>query len=126
MRQAGRTGVVFLALVFLLAALPSAWAQEDKREKKAKKKVTEIEAVIGDVGQRTITFQMERKGKIREEVVGIDNQTYIEKISREKITLKDLKEGDKIYLRYEPDAYTPAISVQVIGKGEVKKAKGGD
>jgi len=116
--------VVFTLFVFLGTGL----AQEQKRAKEEKKakKVAEVEAVISNVGQRTITFQYERKGKVREEVVGIDDQTYIEKIAREKVTLRDLKEGDKVMLRYEPDAYMPALSVQVIGKGEVKKAGGGD
>jgi hypothetical protein len=103
-------------------------AQEEKKapEKAKAKKVEEIEAVVSGVGQRTVTFQYERKGKIREEVVGIDDKTYIEKIARDKVTLRDLKEGDKVYIRYEPEAYTPAISVQVVGKGEVKKAGGED
>jgi hypothetical protein len=29
-------------------------------------------------------------------------------------------------INYEPEAYTPALSVKVVGKGEVKKAGGGD
>lgn len=114
---------VWLAVVFFCLVLSQiGWAQDEKREKKAKKKgPAEIEAVITNVGQRTITFQVERKGKMREEVAGIDDQTYIEKIAREKITLRDLREGDKIYLRYEPDAYKPALSIQVVGKEELKK-----
>ena len=70
----------------------------------------EVEAVISNVGQRTITYQFERKGKIREEVVGIDDQTYIERISRENIKLNkfDLKKCHfecadvKDYLRNAP------------------------
>lgn len=117
--------VAFVLMTFLGTGL----AQEKKAKEKEKakaKKTAEVEAVISNVGQRTITYQFERKGKIREEVVGIDDQTYIERISRENIKLKDLQSGDKVYLRYEPDAYTPAHSVQVIGKGEVKKAGGED
>ncbi|MBI3062688.1 MAG: hypothetical protein HYY83_12005 [Deltaproteobacteria bacterium] len=77
--------------------------------------------MISGVGQRTITYKYERKGKTREEVVGIGEQTYIERISREKINLKDLREGDKVYIRYEDGAYEPALSVQVVGKEELKK-----
>src|SRR6185503_15158777 len=36
--------------------------------KTAKTKAVDVEGVISAVGQRTITFQMERKGKVREEV----------------------------------------------------------
>ncbi|MBI4488613.1 MAG: hypothetical protein HY694_05970 [Deltaproteobacteria bacterium] len=120
----GKTTRFLLTASLLLVAVQMGWSQDEKKAKKAK--VREAEVVVSGVGQRTITFQVERKGKVREEVVGIDDQTYIERVAREKITLKDLKEGDKIYLRYEPDAYTSALSVQVVGKGEVKKAGGGD
>jgi hypothetical protein len=104
----------------LALSLGIARAQEEKKEKKAR----DIEAVISDVGQRTITFQYERKQKVREEVVGIDDKTDLEKDGR-KIKLKDLQPGDKVVIRYEPDAYTPAIAVKVVGKGEIQK-RGGD
>ena len=85
----------------------------------------EVEGVISSVGQRTITFQLERKGKVREEVVGVDDKTKIEK-GGNNVKLKDLQETDKALINYEPDAYTPANSVKVIGKGEVKKVGGDD
>lgn len=107
-----------LALVLFLGA---AQAQEEKKAKKAR----DIEAVISDVGQRTITFQYERKEKVREEVVGIDDKTDLER-DGQKIKLKDLQPGDRVVIRYEPDAYTPAIAVKVVGKGEVKKRSGDD
>lgn len=111
-------GLCIAAALFLFAAVQPIGAQE----KKAKKvKIREAEAVISGVGQRTITYKYERKGKTREEVVGIGEQTYIEKISREKINLKDLREGDKVYIRYEDGTYEPALSVQVVGKEELKK-----
>lgn len=123
----GISASVVVAFI-LFAFLGTGSAQEEKKakQKEKAKRTAEVEAVVSGVGQRTITYQYERKGKVREEVVGIDDQTYIERITREKITLKELKEGDKVYLRYQPDAYTPALSVQVVGKGEVKKAGGGD
>lgn len=108
-----------LGIVFALTAVSS--AQEGKKAKKAR----DVEAVISDVGQRTITFQYDRKGKVREEVVGIDEKTDIEKEGA-KLKLKDLQREDKVVIKYEPDAYTPALSVKVVGKGEVKKAGGGD
>jgi len=111
-------GLIIAGALFLFAAVQPVGAQE----KKAKKvKIRETEAVISGVGQRTITYKYERKGKTREEVVGIGEQTYIERISREKINLKDLREGDKVYIRYEDGAYEPALSVQVVGKEELNK-----
>ena len=116
-----RVGLV--AVLVLFCCLGTVWAQEEKKEKKIKAR--DVEAVISGVGQRTVTFQYERKEKIREEVVGIDDKTDIERDGT-KIKLKDLQKSDKVIINYEPDAYTPAISVKVIGKGEVKKAGGED
>lgn len=119
--KATRVGIFTgLALIYCLGF---GWAQEEKKAKA--KKVRDIEAVVSSVGQRTITFQVERKGKVRGEVVGIDDATDIEREGA-KIKLKDLQEGDKVLINYEPEAYTPAVSVKVVGKGEVKKAGGGD
>jgi flagellar biosynthesis component FlhA len=104
--------------------------EEPKKQESAKaetkaKKAVEVEGVISSVGQRTITFQVERKGKIREEVVGVDDKTKIEK-GGNQVKLRDLQETDQALINYEPDAYTPANSVKVIGKGEVKKVGGED
>jgi len=113
--------VLIVAALTLSCFLSSSTAQEEKKAKKAR----DVEAVISDVGQRTITFQYDRKGKVREEVVGIDDKTDIERDGA-KLKLKDLQREDKVLIKYEPDAYTPAISVKVVGKGEVKKVGGGD
>lgn len=93
--------------------------------KATKTKAVEVEGVISAVGQRTITFQLERKGKVREEVVGVDDKTKIEK-GGANIKLKELQETDKAMINYEPEAYTPAIAIKVTGKGEIKKVGGDD
>ena len=90
-----------------------------------KVKAVEVEGVISSVGQRTITFQVERKGKIREEVVGVDDKTNIEK-GGDRVKLRDLQATDKAMINYEPEAYTPALAIRVAGKGEVKKVGGDD
>jgi hypothetical protein len=93
--------------------------------KVTKTKAVEVEGVISSVGQRTITFQLERKGKVREEVVGVDDKTNIEK-GGNTVKLRDLQETDKALINYEPDAYTPAKSVKVIGSGQIQKVGGDD
>jgi len=119
-----RMGIVKLFVFILVISVSSqAWAQEKAAKKEKKAKISKIEAVITYVGQRTITYKYERKGKTREDVVGIDEQTSIEGISRDKISIKDLREGDKVNIVYQPNAYKPAKSVQVIGKEEVKQKK---
>ena len=111
------------------AVQPAAKAEakvEAKTETKTTKvKAVEVEGVISSVGQRTITFQMERKGKVREEVVGVDEKTKIEK-SGNSVKLGDLQETDKALINYEPEAYTPALAIKVVGKGEIKKVGGDD
>jgi hypothetical protein len=93
--------------------------------KATKTKAVNVEGVISSVGQRTITFQMERKGKVREEVVGVDDKTKIEKGGAD-VKLRDLQATDKAMINYQPEAYTPAIAIKVIGKGEIKKVGGDD
>jgi len=100
-------------------------SEEAKSTKQAAKKAVEVEGVISSVGQRTITFQVERKGRVREEVVGVDEKTNIEK-GGNKVKLRDLQEADKALINYEPEAYTPARAIKVTGKGEVKKVGGDD
>jgi hypothetical protein len=100
-------------------------ADSAKSAKQASKKAVEVEGVISSVGQRTITFQLERKGKVREEVVGVDDKTNIEK-GGNKVKLRDLQEADKALINYEPEAYTPATAIKVTGKGEIKKLGGDD
>jgi hypothetical protein len=68
---------------------------------------------------------MERKGKVREEVVGVDEKTKIEK-GGGAVKLRDLQETDKALINYEPEAYTPALAIKVVGKGQIKKVGGDD
>jgi hypothetical protein len=104
---------------------PAPAPAKSESAKASKTKAVEVEGVISAVGQRTITFQMERKGKVREEVVGVDDKTKIEK-SGANIKLRDLQETDKALINYEPEAYTPAIAIKVTGKGEIQKVGGDD
>jgi hypothetical protein len=107
------------------AAAPTAKTEAQAEVKAKKVKAVEVEGVISSVGQRTITFQMERKGKVREEVVGVDEKTKIEK-GGGPVKLRDLQATDKAMINYEPEAYTPALGIKVIGKGEIKKVGGDD
>ncbi|MBI2534132.1 MAG: hypothetical protein HYW03_18240 [Deltaproteobacteria bacterium] len=106
-------------------AAPLAAPAKTEAVKARKIKAVEVEGVISSVGQRTITFQLERKGKIREEVVGVDEKTKIEK-GGSNVKLRDLQQADKALINYEPEAYTPAIAIKVTGKGKVKKTGGDD
>src|SRR5918995_1363291 len=107
-------------------AKPPVEAKATKSEtKQTQSKAIEVEGVISSVGQRTITFQVERKGKVREEVVGVDDKTNIEKAGS-RVKLKDLQETDKALINYEPEAYTPAAAIKVTGQGKLQKVGGDD
>ena len=106
-------------------AAAKAEAAKTESAKASKTKAVEVDGVISAVGQRTITFQMERKGKVREEVVGVDDKTKIEK-GGANVKLRDLEATDQAKINYEPDAYTPAIAIKVIGKGKIQKVGGDD
>lgn len=107
------------------APAPAPATAKAEAVKTSKTKAVEVDGVISAVGQRTITFQVERKGKVREEVVGVDEKTKIEK-GGSNVKLRDLQVTDKALINYEPNAYTPAIAIKVTGKGEIKKAGGDD
>jgi hypothetical protein len=106
-------------------AKPEAASAKTEAVKAKKVKAVEVEGVISSVGQRTITFQVERKGKVREEVVGVDEKTKIEK-GGSNVKLRDLQQTDKALINYEPEAYTPAIAIKVTGTGKIKKTGGDD
>ena len=127
-------GVLFLATGLMACssaqeqtrtAVQTAKQEPAAATQKPGKKAVDVEGVISSVGQRTITFQMERKGKVREEVVGVDDKTNIEKAGN-KVKLADLQEADKALINYEPEAYTPALAIKVVGRGTVQKIGGGD
>jgi hypothetical protein len=107
------------------APVPAPAPAKSEPAKAAKTKAVEVEGVISAVGQRTITFQLERKGKVREEVVGVDDKTKIEK-GGANVKLRDLQETDQALINYEPEAYTPAIAIKVTGKGKIQKVGGDD
>ncbi len=139
MKQAGGyvslvAGLLFLAMGSMACAPVQEQAklavQAAKQEpavatQKSAKKAVEVEGVISSVGQRTVTFQMERKGRVREEVVGVDDKTNIEK-GGARVKLADLQESDQALINYEPEAYTPARAIKVLGKGKIKKVGGDD
>jgi hypothetical protein len=107
------------------APAPAPAPAKTESVKAAKTKAVEVEGIISAVGQRTITFQVERKGKVREEVVGVDDKTKIDKAGA-SVKLRDLQETDKALINYEPEAYTPAVAIKVTGKGAIQKVGGDD
>ncbi len=82
-----------------------------------------IRQVISEVDEATIGYQVERRGRLRTRYIGIAAITRIRKDGKD-LTIKDLVKTDKVVvtLYQDPeDPYFPALSIKVIGKGELKK-----
>jgi len=91
------------------------------------KRVSEVEGVIAEVGEASISYQVSRGEKVQQKMIGIADVTNLQKTEWKPIKVKDLKAGDKVLITiYEDpeDPYFPALSVRVTGKGEVKKVGG--
>ena len=89
-----------------------------------------LELSYGELEELNLHAKEQRKKqvrieKIREEVVGVDEKTKIEK-GGSNVKLRDLQQTDKALINYEPEAYTPAIAIKVTGKGKLKKTGGDD
>jgi len=117
-----KTVRIFLIAVFVLFLfLDSGWAQG--RRGSTGKRIKEMTVVISEVGEATVGYQVERRGRLRTRYFGIASITRIKKDGKD-LTIKDLKKTDKVVviLYQDPeDPYFPALSVKVIGKGELKK-----
>lgn len=103
----------------------------ERRERKAEpsgKQVVDVEAVISEVGEASISYQIQSGEKVQTKMIGVADVTRVEKVQWQPVKVKDLQPGDKalITIYQDPeDPYFPALSVRVIGKGEVKKVARG-
>lgn len=113
--------IVLVAVLALLLLSESGWAQ--RKRGSTGKSIKEQTVVISEVDDATIAYQVERKGRMLTNYIGIASITRITKEGKD-ITIKDLQKTDKVVvtLYQDPDdPYFPALSVKVIGKGELKK-----
>ena len=117
-----KTFRIFLVAAFVLFLfLDSSWAQG--RRGSTGKRIKEMTVVISEVDEAVIGYQIERRGRLRTKYIGIASVTRITKDGK-SLTIKDLVKTDKVIvtLFQDPeDPYFPALSVKVIGKGELKK-----
>jgi hypothetical protein len=80
------------------------------------------------VGEATIGYQVERRGRMRTTYIGVADVTRVQKADYRDVALKDLKKGDKalVTLFKDPnDPYFPALSIKVYGKADLTKARRG-
>jgi len=113
---------IFLVAAFVLFLFfDISWAQG--RRGSTGKRIKEMTVVISEVDEATIGYQVERRGRLRTRYIGIAAITRIRKDGKD-LTIKDLVKTDKVVvtLYQDPeDPYFPALSIKVIGKGELKK-----
>ncbi len=113
--------IFLVAALALFLFLDSSWAQGKRGS--SGKRLKEMTVVISEVGDATIGYQVERRGRLRTTYIGIASVTKIKKDGKD-LTIKELKKTDKVVvtLYQDPeDPYFPALSVKVIGKGELMK-----
>ena len=116
--------ILFVAALALFLFLDSSWAQ--RKRGSTGKSIKEMTVVISEVGDATIGYQVERRGRIRTRYIGIASITRIKKGEKD-LTIKDLQKTDKavVTLYKDPeDPYFPALSVNVIGKGKLMTRSG--
>jgi len=92
------------------------------------KRIQEMDIVISEVGEATIGYQVERRGRMRTSYLGVADVTRVQKADYKDVALKDLKKGDKalVTLFKDPaDPYFPALSIKVYGKADLTKARRG-
>ena len=119
------TKIVPAAALMLVFFLGSVSAQQRGKGRQAGKRIQEMTVVISQVDEATIGYQTERRGRIRTSYIGIASITRITKDGKE-VSIKDLEKTDKavVTLYKDPDdPYFPALSVKVIGKGELPKPR---
>ena len=118
--------ILLVATLALLVFSDPGMAQRKKGN--TGKQVKEMTVVISEIGEATIAYQTERKGRVNTNYIGIASVTRITKDGQD-LTLKDLQKADKVLvtLYQDPDdPYFPALAVKVVGKGElIKRARKG-
>ncbi len=119
---------IYLTAVAVLMIFCFVGTADAQRKKGSQgKRIQEMDIVISEVGEATIGYQVERRGRMRTTYIGVADVTRVQKADYKDVALKDLKKGDKalVTLYKDPDdPYFPALSIKVYGKGELKAGRG--
>jgi len=123
MRLRTAFAILFTAVFFLGLALDG-WSQE--RKKRSRSKAPQVlEGAVYEVGRRTIQLDTgkRRRGRVSAVIIPIDpDQTKFQKVSTEKLSLKDLKKGDVVIIKYnKAGKYDPVPYVIFTGERRVIK-----
>jgi len=120
---------IYLTAVAVLMIFCFVGTADAQRKKGSQgKRIQEMDIVISEVGEATIGYQVERRGRMRTSYIGVADVTRVQKADYKDVALKDLKKGDKalVTLFKDPaDPYFPALSIKVYGKADLTKARRG-
>jgi hypothetical protein len=111
-----------VAVLMVLSFVGTADAQRKKGSQG--KRIQTMDIVISEVGEATVGYQVERRGRMRTRYIGVADVTRVQKADYKDVALKDLKKGDKalVTLYKDPDdPYFPALSIKVYGKAVMMK-----
>ena len=119
---------IYLMAVAVLMVLSFVGTADAQRKKGSQgKRIQTMDIVISEVGEATVGYQVERRGRMRTRYIGVADVTRVQKADYKDVALKSLKKGDKalVTLYKDPDdPYFPALSIKVYGKGEMKARRG--
>ncbi len=119
---------IYLMAVAVLMIFCFVGTADAQRKKKSQgKRIQEMDIVIHEVGEATVGYQVERRGRMRTSYIGVADVTRVQKAEYKDVALKDLKKGDKalVTLFKDPnDPYFPELSIKVYGKADLTKARG--
>ena len=125
MRLRTAFAILFTTVFFLGLALDG-WSQERKKRRKSKAPKV-LEGAVYEVGKRTIQLDTgkRRRGRVSAVIIPVDpDQTKFQKVSMETLSLKDLKKGDVVIIKYNAKGeYDPVP--YVIATGEKRMIKEG-
>jgi len=123
-RRSEMKRIYLMAIVVLTIFCFVGTADAQRKQKGAQgKRIVTLDIVISEVGEATIGYGVQRRGRMRTTYIGVADVTRVQKAEFKDIALKDLKKGDKalVTLYKDPDdPYFPALSIKVYGKGALK------
>ena len=115
---------VLFTTVFFLGLVQDGWSQQKKKRRRSRAPQV-IEGVVYEVGKRTIQLDTgkRRRGRVSAVIIPVDSdQTKFKKVSVEEVSLKDLKKGDVVIIKYNKKGkYDPVP--YVISTGEKREIK---
>lgn len=113
---------LLITSIFILGMANDAWSQQRKKRRRSRAPQI-LEGAVYEIGKRTIQLDTgkRRRGRVSAVIIAVDpEKTKFRKVSEEEFSLKDLKKGDVVVIKYHKNGkYDPVP--YVIATGEKRK-----